>query len=85
MNWPGTDTCDGRRNKRVTLRWIFVLLWLAAAVLLGSGVAKADVHCTTTRYSGMSFTICRYTNPWQPSSTTTCWDDRDYCYTSEGS
>ena len=70
---------------------VAVVRTLLIAVVVGAGAlslapaASADVHCTTSRYSGMSFTICRYTNPWQPSSTTTCWDDRDYCYTSEGS
>ena len=40
--WPGTDTGDGRRNKRVTLRWWLVLQAFVAAVMLSAPVAKAD-------------------------------------------
>ena len=29
----------------------------------------------------MKFTLCRYTNPWQPSVKITCWDDTGYCTT----
>ena len=46
-------------------------------------VAQADVDCTTSRYSGMSFTICRYSDPWQPA-TTTCYDSTGRCTTTGG-
>ena len=47
-------------------------------------VAQADVDCTTSRYSGMSFTICRYSDPWQPATTTTCYDNTGRCTTTGG-
>jgi hypothetical protein len=53
-----------------------------AVGLVGAPVAQADV--STSRYSGMSFTICRYSDPWQPATTTTCYDNTGYCTTREG-
>ena len=55
-----------------------------AVGLVGAPVAQADVSCTTSRYSGMSFTICRDSDPWQPATTTTCYDNTGYCTTREG-
>jgi hypothetical protein len=59
----------------------------ALAIGLGLGiapVAQADIDCTTSRMSGMSFTICRYSDPWRPATTTTCFDNSGHCTTREG-
>jgi hypothetical protein len=56
------------------------LLWLAIGV---AAQARADSTCTTSRMSGMTFYTCHYSHPWQPSTTTTCFDRSGYCSTEE--
>jgi hypothetical protein len=52
--------------------------------LAAAPVAQADVDCTTSRMSGMSFIVCRYSDPWQPATTTTCYDRTGSCITTGG-
>ena len=38
----------------------------------GAGVAHADMRCTTSYSGDISYTLCRYLNPWQPATMTQC-------------
>lgn len=57
---------------------------LTGQALLLAAPAHADGYCTTSRYSGMSFTTCRYSDPWQPPVTITCFDATGNCSFREG-
>lgn len=63
---------------------VAVLLLAFFAVWAFAPAAHADGYCTTSRYSGMTFTTCRYSDPWQPATTVTCFDRTGHCTTREG-
>lgn len=60
-----------------------VITGVSGSALLNAAPAHADIDCTTSRSSGMSITFCRYSDPWQPATTTTCWERTGYCTTRE--